>query len=234
MEKRFYCATLPEHGNVLLDGPEAHHLAKVMRLPPGETVALFDGAGLVATAEIVTVGKRDVALTVRQSERTPLPSPRLVIATAVPKGDRFDWLVEKATELGVAQLIPLRTARGVVDPRETKLDRLRQVIIEACKQSRRAWKMELSPVMEFSELLRQPGPILIADPSGQPLTEVEQSTSSRTTTTMAIGPEGGWTDEELSSARTAGATIISLGESILRIETAAIAVAAVCRLGQTP
>ncbi len=230
MEKRFYCEKLPEQGTVLLDGPEAHHLAKVMRLPPGETVELFDGAGLVAEAEIVTVGKREVTFAIRSTERSPLPQSRLIIATAVPKGDRFDWLVEKATELGVATLIPLRTARGVVDPRDSKLDRLRQAIIEACKQSRRVWKMDLAPVTEVATLLGQPGPLLVADPSGQPFADVRQTLPPASTTTVAIGPEGGWTEAEIKTARDAGAQIISLGDTILRIETAVIAVAALHRL----
>ncbi len=226
MEKRFYCQNLPEQGIVLLDGPEAHHLAKVMRLPPGETIELFDGAGLVVTAEILTIGKRDVSLSVRHAVRTPPPVSRLVIATAVPKGDRFDWLVEKATELGVAALIPLRTARSVVDPRDSKLDRLRQVMIEACKQSRRTWGMELAPVTDFEVLLRQPRPLIVADPSGGPVCDVWQTMTAASTITVAIGPEGGWADEELAQARTAGATIMALGDTILRIETAAVAVAA--------
>lgn len=229
MEKRFYCENLSELGSMLLEGPEAHHLAKVLRLPPGETVVLFNGAGLVATAEIVSIGKREVTLTIRSAERTPPPRSSLIIATAVPKGDRFDWLVEKATELGVATLIPLRTERGVVDPRDSKLDRLRQVIIEACKQSRRAWKMDLAPVTDFSVLFGRPGSLLVADPSGRPLTEIWQSVPSSSPTNVAIGPEGGWTDEELTAARDAGAQIVSLGETILRIETAAIAVAAIGR-----
>ncbi|MDP1798234.1 MAG: RsmE family RNA methyltransferase [Planctomycetaceae bacterium] len=230
MEKRFYCATLPDSGTVLLDGPEAHHLSKVMRLPPGETVALFNGAGLVATAEIVAVGKREVTLTIQHVERTPVPEAALTIAAAVPKGDRFDWMVEKLTELGVCRLIPLRTARGVVDPRESKLDRLRQVVIEACKQSRRAWVMDLAPVTDFSSLLAQPGPLLIADPSGQPFADIWRMRPAIASMTVAIGPEGGWSDDELKMARDAGTQVVSLGDTILRIETAAVAVAAISRL----
>lgn len=229
MEKRFYCAEIPDHGTVLLEGPEAHHLSKVMRLAPGESVALFDGAGLVATAEIVTIGKRDVTLAIHHSERTPPPNAPLVIAAAVPKGDRFDWMVEKLTELGVTQLIPLRTARGVVDPRDTKLERLRQVIIEACKQSRRAWKMDLAPVTDFTTLLHQPGSLLIADPSGQPFADVSP-TRTASPLTIAIGPEGGWSEEELRTAHDAGVGVINLGETILRIETAAVAITAVHQL----
>lgn len=225
MEKRFYCENLSDAGTVRLDGPEAHHLAKVMRLPAGETVELFDGAGLVVTAEIITVGKRDVSLTIRHAERFPPPVTRLVLAAAVPKGDRFDWLVEKATELGVTELIPLRTARGVVDPRDSKLDRLRQGVIEACKQARRAWKMELSPVTDFTTLLGQPGPLIVADPTGEPVTDLGRTLPQAPAVTLAVGPEGGWTEPEIAAARAAGAVVISLGDNILRVETAAMVLA---------
>ncbi len=229
MEKRFFCALLPETVEVILDGPEAHHLAKVMRLPVGERVALFNGVGIVATADITAIGKRHVTLTVCERQTFP-PPPSLTLAVAVPKGDRFDWLVEKATELGVARLIPLRTTRGVVDPRDTKLDRLRQLIIEACKQSRRPWLMELAPVQDFSSLLTTPSPLLLADPSGVIWREEWQRVSVHEDTIIAIGPEGGWTEEELAAATVAGVKRIALGDNILRIETAAIAVAALWRL----
>jgi 16S rRNA (uracil1498-N3)-methyltransferase len=136
--------------------------------------------------------------------------------------------VEKATELGVARLIPLRTSRGVVDPRDTKLERLRNVIIESCKQSRRPWLMELSAPQDFSVVIHSKEHCLVADPSGSALPAA--ITVKNTATVIAIGPEGGWTADELAAARSAGAAIVSLGDSILRIETAAVAVASWWRL----
>lgn len=230
MEKRFYCPMLPETGQVVLDGPEAHHLAKVMRLPPGERVALFNGIGTVALAEITHIGKREVTLHIHEREEIPPSATPLTLAVAVPKGDRFDWLIEKATELGVVKLIPVRTARGVVDPRETKLDRLRQVIIESCKQSRRPWLMELAPLTDFATLLQTTPQCFVADPSGSPFYSEMQGHPRAAGTVVVIGPEGGWTEAELAAAREAGAKIVSLGDSILRIETAAITVAALWRL----
>jgi 16S rRNA (uracil1498-N3)-methyltransferase len=233
MDKRFFCPTLPEMGEILLDGPEAHHLTKVMRLPVGERVELFDGAGAIATTEIVAISKRDVRLKLQDRRVFPAVTSSLTLAVAVPKGERFDWLIEKATELGVTKLIPIRTARGVVDPRDTKLERLRQVIIEACKQSRRPWLMELTPMQDFSSVLAVNNGMLIADPSGSPLQKVWPAGSTPGETVVAIGPEGGWTDEELAAAEASGAKRLALGDTILRIETAAMAIAAWWRLNSS-
>src|SRR5262249_55281299 len=148
-----------------------------------------------------------------------------------PRGDRFDWLVEKATELGVSQLIPLTTSRSVVDPRNTKLDKLRQTVIAACKQSGRNHLMKISAVSSWSEFLKQilPGHrALVAHPSGQRFDSIQQCepAGGHRPQAIAIGPEGGFSDEEVESATALGAQVIQLGSSILRIETAAIALAA--------
>ena len=230
MDKRFFCEHFPEDNTAILEGAEAHHLSKVMRLDVGEPVELFNGAGVVASAEVQSITKRAVALSIRSRNTFSPPQARLTLAVAVPKGERFDWLVEKATELGVTRLIPLRTARGVVDPRESKLDRLRQVVIEACKQARRPWLMELTSLRDFAEWIPTVTGCVLADPSGANLTTTLGERVSHDELTFAIGPEGGWTDDELSQARNHSACFVTLGETILRIETAAIAVAGWWRL----
>lgn len=230
MDKRFFCEHLPEYGPAVLEGTEAHHLSKVMRLTAGETVELFNGAGVVASAEVREITKRAVTLAIQSRNTYPPPTSRVTLAVAVPKGDRFDWLVEKATELGVTRLIPLRTVRGVVDPRESKLDRLRQVVIEASKQSRRPWLMELTAIRDFAEWIPTATYAVLADPSGTTQAAVANKVTARDEIALIVGPEGGWTDEERSLASNSGAQIVSMGETILRTETAAIALAAWWRL----
>jgi len=176
------------------------------------------------------VDKKVVMVQIDAVETTPSALPRIVLATAVPKGERMDWLVEKATELGVSRLIPLKTTRSTVDPRDSKLDRLRGQVIAACKQSRRNELMEIAPVVHWSEFvasLREAAPFFVAHPGGQTLSQTVSQVMPAATAEVivAIGPEGGWTDEEVALAESRGAQRISLGPQILRIETAALAAA---------
>ena len=140
---------------------------------------------------------------------------------------------EKSTELGVTRLIPLVTVRSVVDPRDSKLDKLRQTVIAACKQSRRNHLLELSPVMSWADFVKQEVPgrsSFIAHP-GTGAVPLPALTSESAAVLFAIGPEGGFTDEEVALAVAAGATAVSLGPRVLRIETAVVAVAACAALG---
>lgn len=236
MDHRFFCPQLSDRDTVILEGAEAHHLVRVLRASVGKSIELFDGQGTLAAGTIQTVGKHDARLLVTDRSFTPAPPP-CILAAAVPKGERFDWLVEKATELGVTTLIPLRTERGVVDPRDSKLDRLRQVVIEACKQSRRPWLMTITPPCDWPTLLNGLPPertVIIADPSGTPwlpgTSAGKHSRAEIAPTVLAVGPEGGWTAAELDRARSAGAEIVTLGDTILRIETAAVTMAAAWKL----
>lgn len=229
MPNRFYLADLSEAGSAILEDLEAHHLIHVLRASPGDIVELFNGAGLVASAQIVSLHKRDAKLQILGSHREE-PSPRqIIVATAVPKGDRFDWLIEKATELGVTRIIPLRTARSVVDPRESKLEKLRQTVIAACKQSGRNHLLELESTTTWSDFVtRELGQAAcyIAHPGPTTRSASASLWDGKSSILFAIGPEGGFTEEEVELAVGHGAKPISLGPRILRIETAALALAA--------
>jgi 16S rRNA (uracil1498-N3)-methyltransferase len=220
---------------VELSAEESHHLVHVLRAEPGDQFELFDGRGRRALAQVeaaVGTGARLSIVEEFTSEGAVGHSP-LWIATAVPKGDRFDWLVEKATELGVDRLIPLVTRRSVVEPRETKLDRLRAVIVAACKQSGRARLMELAPLCPWRNLLTEivPGAgACLAHPEGEPLLSAWGTTDAGKPRLVIIGPEGGFTADELGEAQAAGAKIVRLGHTILRTETAVLAVAALSAL----
>lgn len=237
MLPRFWISPPLTSGAAVLSETEAHHLRHVLRLSARAQVELFDGAGAQAVAVVEQVAKREVRLTVGEVLHSPPPGRPVLLACAVPKGERFDWLIEKATELGVTAICPLRTERSSVDPRDTKLDRLRQSVIAACKQSRRNTLLEIQPVSDWDEFLaRRPmeATLLMADPTGQPPAAWLPALLSAVTgpLVIAVGPEGGWTEQELLMADAAGAQRVALGNHILRLETAAIAFSALTLLAQ--
>lgn len=224
----FYSPELAAPGPIELSESEAHHLAHVLRLSSGDAIEIFNGRGGVGDAVVGRIGKRTTVCEVRSFRQEPVPSPELTLGTAVPKGDRFDWLVEKATELGVSRLVPLSAARSTVDPRDTKLARLRQTIIAACKQSRRSHLMELTAVWNWSQFVERArgGLLLVAQPGSDVISTIDgNSCDNDTKIAMAVGPEGGWTDEELSLALQNGGRLVGLGPNILRIETAGLLLA---------
>lgn len=215
---------------MVLSPGESHHLANVLRAVPGDRFELFDGRGRRALAEVVIADSIASRLVI-VAELPAADSDRgdLVLATAVPKGERFDWLIEKATELGVSRLVPIISARSVVEPRETKLERLRATVIAAAKQCGRTRLMELAPVQSWRQVVDQwiPGmAAVIAHPDGDDLATVWGTASFETGCLALIGPEGGFTEEEVADAEAAGAIPVSLGPTLLRTETAAIAIAA--------
>jgi 16S rRNA (uracil1498-N3)-methyltransferase len=234
MSRRFFINGPLQPGRLRLSGAEVHHLANVLRLDAGETVTLFDGSGIEAAAEVTGRGNDAVELMVRdiRVSNTEAVVP-VVLAAAVPKGDRFGWLIEKATELGVQRFVPLVTERSVVLPGEGKMVKLRRTIVEASKQCGRNRLMELdspSPWREFVAREMTGRQCRVAHPSGQPFEW--HSADAAGPLVLAVGPEGGFTEAELELALAAGARLVSLGPRVLRIETAALALAAlvtVCR-----
>lgn len=232
MTRRFYAPAGWEGGETRLDEGESHHLLHVLRGETGYAVEVFDGRG--GRGSGVLTGREGKRAVVRiESTSTEPAEPEFVLATAVPKGDRFAWLVEKATELGVSRLVPLVTRRSVVDPRAGKLDKLRTAVVEACKQCGRSWLLRIDDPRSLAEFAREqvetPNParsqLLIAHPGGAPLSARDQP-NDRLGMVVVIGPEGGLDDDEIASLVAAGGCPVSLGRSILRVETAALAVAA--------
>jgi len=216
---------------VELDGPEAHHLLHVLRAKVGDRVGLFNGQGDEAIAELISHRKRTAHFRILNRWTTSADTDELILATPLPKGDRARWLVEKATELGVTRIIPLRTARSIVEPGDGKMDKLAQAAIAACKQSGRSRLPRLDPVTTLSEVLLEftaaplPKCLLLADPRAQ--RALGEMLGCKVPTTMAlIGPEGGFTADEHSAAIAAGANSVRLGPHILRIETAVLAMSA--------
>lgn len=229
MLDRFFCPGNLGGPEAVLGESEAHHLLHVLRAQVGDRVELLNGQGDTAIAEVAETRKRDVRLTVLERQHHPrLPGP--ILAVAVPKGDRFRWLIEKCVELGVERVIPLITERGSVIPRDAKLEKMGQTVIAACKQSRRNWLMEIDSPTPLADALRGCGNrrAFVADPSGT--ATVSPADVGLDPPVFFVGPEGGFTAAELELVATQGAAIVPLGPEILRIETAAVALAAAWRL----
>jgi 16S rRNA (uracil1498-N3)-methyltransferase len=222
---RFYSPDPPRDGKLHLLADEARHLSRVCRFGVGDVVEVFDGNGGASRAQVVKIDNDRVELTVVGAAMPDRPAPlRLTLASAVPKGDRFDWLVEKATELGIERMIPIVTERSVVTPGDPKLERLRRAIVEASKQCGRNQLMVLEPLSRWEHLVGTcPGAIkLVADPTGIPPRRWPGITPRRLVV-LAIGPEGGFTDQERQIADQMGWIAISLSVNTLRIETAGLA-----------
>ena len=230
MSRRFYVPDFAPNSTPELPGAEAHHVRDVLRKQSGDQLHIFDGRGLEGRAQIVSLTSETVRLVVQECWQAAGESTarQLTLATAVPKGDRFRWLVEKATELGVHRLIPLVAQRSIVDPGVGKLDKLRQTIVEASKQSGRSQLMQLDAPLDWKALIAREfagRTVIIAHPGAEPLQEVASREESLIL--CIVGPEGGLTGAELESGLSAGAQLAGLGPTILRIETAAIAIASV-------
>jgi 16S rRNA (uracil1498-N3)-methyltransferase len=227
MSERFFVESPIQGPSVTLTGDEARHLSAVMRAHPGDEVTLFDGSGAEFEARIIRVGKRDAELQIVARHEINRELPReLTLAVALPKGERQKWLVEKLTELGVTRLVPLITERGVAEATPAAIERLRRGVIEASKQCGRNRLMEISAPVAAGTLFagsNHPAMRYIADPSGSHLVPAG---NDQAPVLAAIGPEGGFSPQELAAARSAGWQCISLGPRILRVETAAIAFAA--------
>ena len=235
MPDRYFVETPITGPNARLEGSEAHHLAHVMRAKPGQQVTLFDGSGAEFEAQIESVGRSSVELAIVQRVEVDRElARRITLAVALPKGDRQRWLVEKATELGVARLVPLITSRGVAQPVEAAVARLRRIVIEASKQCGRNRLMEISRAVGFGEFVRWElggAERWIAQPSDErggasQAVRSQAEPGNENALVVAIGPEGGFTDAEVRLAIDAGFLAVDFGPRILRVETAAIAVAA--------
>jgi 16S rRNA (uracil1498-N3)-methyltransferase len=223
MAVRFYCPTLAGP-MARLDETESHHALHVLRLKVGDDVELFDGLGASASASVADVTRTSVGLTVGTLRpAAPQQRPQLIVAAAPPRGDRLKSMVEKLTELGVDEFIPLRTVRSVIDPRQSRLEKLRGTVIAAMKQSGRNRLMKVHETTEFSVVLRKASVanqlIYIAHPGDA---GDEFSTEKGNDNVLLIGPEGGFTREEVLQATDYAATRLSWPEGILRIETATV------------
>ena len=240
-EARFYVPPEAISGDrAVIKGDQARHLISVLRKKPGDRILLFDGQGTEWAARIARLDRDFVVARVEAKEvHERAGRPTVALYVAVPKGRRFDLVVEEATELGADAITPLVTARTVVRLDDhnlsTKLDRWRRISVAAAKQSRRSTLPQINSPVDFSTATEgfseSVFPILAWSLGGSPpiydvLREIK---TAHTEIRLYIGPEGGFTREETEMAGEAGVRLASLGENILRTETAVIAsLSAIC------
>jgi 16S rRNA (uracil1498-N3)-methyltransferase len=214
-------------GSLDLEEGEAHHARDVLRLEMGAEVEVFDEAGRVGAARIASVGKK-VVVSVERVEESP-NGFEWWVAAAVPKGSRGDWMVEKLSELGASRFIPLITQRSVVSAEgKNKLARWERIAGEAAKQSRRRGVMKIAQVTPVSKAiseLKGTGWYLSLHDRAKAIRDVIDVKDK--CLTLLVGPEGGWTEEEIAMFDGAGLTGVRMGATILRVETAAVAAAAI-------
>jgi 16S rRNA (uracil1498-N3)-methyltransferase len=232
---RFFCTSItqdapagpaPTGGTLLLGRDETHHARKVLRLEPGDAIGLLDGRGGVGEGVITAWAGGEAIVRVTQARFVERTTPRIVIATAIPKGSRAQDMIDHLSQVGVARVVPLLAERAVVDPGEGKLERFERTVMESAKQCGRAWVMEIGKPMEPKAVLAEAAELkLIAAPGSGPLGHAELAGVQ--SVLVMIGPEGGWTAEELAMANQAGAKPWSLGPHVMRIETAAVAAGAI-------
>jgi 16S rRNA (uracil1498-N3)-methyltransferase len=239
MSERFFVAEPVTDSRVRLDGSEAHHLAHVMRACAGDEVILFDGTNTEFTARVLEIRRSETVLEVLQRRTVDREAAnRVILGVALPKSDRQRWLVEKAVEMGVTQLVPLVTSRSIAQPGGLSRKRLQRTVIEACKQCQRNVLMpiaEPTPLADF--LAADPRDALrwIAHPAGvagrTAATEARLLRDPPPEVYLAVGPEGGFTEAEIALAERFHWQVVDLGPRILRVETAALTLVAHCLRG---
>ncbi|MDA7980111.1 MAG: 16S rRNA (uracil(1498)-N(3))-methyltransferase [Pirellulales bacterium] len=245
MADRYFSAQPVSADFVVLEDNEARHLVRVMRAEPGDEVIVFDGSGAEFVCEVVELMRNSARLAVRERHEVNRELPvSITAAVSLPKGDRQRWLVEKLTELGIFRLQPLRTERGVAQPSDKVVDRLRRYVIEASKQCGRNKLMEIASATDWSDFAQRTNitqessvevnahPRLLAHPDGadslcETLTPMGQVPSE---IHIAIGPEGGFSALEVDIACKNDWRVVQLGPRILRVETAAVAIASALAL----
>lgn len=239
--RRFYAppsAFSAELDSVDLASDEARHLRDVLRLKPGDEVYVFDGAGREFHC-CVEESRRDSAqlkITSKVEPARPESSLDLTLAIALLKGEKFDLVVQKATELGITRIVPVITRHADIRLRDEtdavkRVARWQRIALEAAKQSGRAVVPEVNDPVAFESLIQPTADemrrIMFSERAGLSLTEAAKDIPGDVSKVIAlVGSEGGWADEELAGARDAGWTVITLGGRTLRAETAAITVVA--------
>ncbi len=230
------CAIEDRH--LKLDGPQARHILGARRLRVDDEIDVTNGRGDCLGVRIVDIGSRQqsLELEVISKKQIDAPSKRIILASAIAKGDRQATLVSMACQLGVSEIWPVEFDYSITKYSENSRQRWQRIVVEACKQSRRLWFPQITPLVGFKDAVNYGGGALslLAHQQGDesPI-ELAQRIGSAKSVILVVGPEGGLSDAELRYAAQNQVSTISLGGHILRIETACSAIiAAVNQLGK--
>jgi len=230
MANRFYLSQPVADGKATLSDDQAHHLSRVMRAKPGDEAVLFDGFGNEYAATIEDVSKKNITLTIDSTTSVPdRNQPEVVVACALPKGDRQKFLIEKLVELGANRFVPLKTQRSVAEASSKALERIEKQVVEASKQCRRNWLMQVDAQETVESLTGAfadfEGSRLVADPYASS----HDLLLNADPCVIAVGPEGGFSEDEATIFSENNWTPVCFSPNVLRIETAAAAAVAIAR-----
>ncbi|MDE0396392.1 MAG: 16S rRNA (uracil(1498)-N(3))-methyltransferase [Candidatus Poribacteria bacterium] len=217
---------------------EQHHLRNVLRLTPGATIRIIDGQGNVYTAEVLDIGTNrkpsEARILTHEFHASVLPA--LTLFQALPKNDKMELILQKATEIGVTQIVPIASEHTLQKPSQNRYQRWHRVVISATKQCQRTWLPKLCDPQTFEASLTQLdtfslrlilNPYLAQEPRPQHIKTVLREISQPTSIVLFVGPEGGFSNQEVTAAIQSGCVPVTLGTNILRTETAAIVAVAI-------
>ena len=221
-----------------ITGSEQHHLRNVLRLTPGATIRIIDGQGNVYIAEVLDTGTHRESSQVRilSHEFHARAAPSLTLFQGLPKNDKMELILQKTTEIGVTQIVPIHSAHALQNPSQNRYERWHRVVISATKQCKRAWLPELCAPQAYAASLVQLDKFslrLILNPQIEHESQVQhiktvlQEVSQPTSIALFVGPEGGFSKQEVTTAIERGCIPVTLGTNILRTETAAIVAVAI-------
>lgn len=218
-------ATVAIDATCVLPDVEAHHIARVMRLTTGDPIIVFNGRGASWDAEIIAAGKRTVSARVTGRRPAAPPAPaRLTLAVGLLKGDAMDDVVRDATALGVAEIVPMATAHAVVPKRARGADaitRWQRIAVASAKQCGQTWLPAITSVTDLQVVVGRSDStkLMCVEPA---LGGAEVAAIASDAVTILIGPEGGWSVDEVAAARAAGCHLVTLGPLTLRAELAPV------------
>jgi 16S rRNA (uracil1498-N3)-methyltransferase len=211
-----------------IEGEAAHHLGRVLRAQHGQLYELSDGQR-VCLGRIDTIARDRIEFVLVEEVPADEPGVQVTLLLAVVKFDAFEWAIEKATELGVNTIVPLAAARSdkaLLGAAGKRAERWKKILLEASQQSRRVQVPVLAPLVRLDQAVTAQAAsvkVMLSERADAPLLREVLASGTTAAAALAIGPEGGWTDQELAAARAAAFREASLGKLILRAETAVIA-----------
>jgi 16S rRNA (uracil1498-N3)-methyltransferase len=217
---------------ITVTGGDVRHIAGALRMKPGETLVLCNGKGTEYAATIMQSSRTEIVAEIVSETKREMPWPRVTLGQGLPKSDKMDWIVQKATELGVSNILPLATERTIVKIKdeEKRINRWQNIAREAAMQSNRYDIPTVGPIISFRDFIMtlDPGPLTLKlfpwEEGTEPIKNVLRQNLEVKNIVIFIGPEGGFSVAEADMAKSRGFHRVSLGPNILRTETAAIAV----------
>ncbi|MCK9419682.1 MAG: 16S rRNA (uracil(1498)-N(3))-methyltransferase [Nitrospirae bacterium] len=218
--------------SITVSGEDVSHIVKVLRMKTGDELLLCDGKGTEYSVNIAQVTKSDITTDVKARSKREIREPLIILGQGLPKSDKMDWIVQKATELGVATIVPLVTERTIVKIKdeEKRVSRWQKICREAAMQCNRPDIPQVGRIVSFSDFLRPLNPeprtllLLPWEEGTVPIKEILRANPGIKNVVVLIGPEGGFSAHEAEMAKERGFSLVSLGQNILRTETAAMAV----------